>query len=263
MKIKIRNLQKNEAYKTLEDYLLYKKSENDIIARGTQIILSKSEKEKSGQTIEIFGKTVISQYTKIKTENIYKAYMEERPIAGGSEILIKKDKIYIYENENENEELQELKMPENLIHEVMTEKEICEKYDISEKQMKKDTEALFTQKNTYKNITLLTKKEIMTIYNKENNKEKTEKDEINPLLFVLTTQEAAYIWNRKVGEVRAAASGAGHRAARLKEGVDTRKSGNTWIITTEAAKRLFGQADPVKMKAFYKKISNRKNAMKC
>ena len=62
---------------------------------------------------------------------------------------------------------------------------------------------------------------------------------MNPLLLVFTTLEAAELWNRDSGDVRLAASGAGHRAARMVDG-DRRKSGRTWLVTRNAMERLYG-----------------------
>lgn len=62
---------------------------------------------------------------------------------------------------------------------------------------------------------------------------------MNPLLLVFTTLEAAELWNRDSGDVRSAASGAGHRAARMGDG-DRRKSGRTWLVTRNAMERLYG-----------------------
>ena len=62
---------------------------------------------------------------------------------------------------------------------------------------------------------------------------------MNPLLLVFTTLEAAELWNRDSGDVRSAASGAGHRAARMADG-DRRKSGRSWLVTRNAMERLYG-----------------------
>ena len=71
---------------------------------------------------------------------------------------------------------------------------------------------------------------------------------VNPFLLVFSTAEAGILWNRDGGDVRAAAAGAGHRAARLFDG-DRRQSGRTWLVTRMAMDRLYGPADPGKMKA--------------
>ena len=39
---------------------------------------------------------------------------------------------------------------------------------------------------------------------------------VNPLLFVFSSIEAAELWNRPSGDVRSAAAGSGHRAARMQ-----------------------------------------------
>ena len=254
MKIKTNIKDTKTVYKALQDYLIYRKSEKDIIAHSTQIILTENAKTKTGETQEIQGIKIIGTYPKMKTQTIYKAYMEGRPIAGGAELLVKNGKIYIYEKENE-EKTDDLKLPENIINEVMTDKEIEEKYEVNAKQFKHDiSEIKETEKHEYKNTMLLTKNAIVTLYKKEKIKIETE---INPLLFILTTQEAGYIWNKDPQEVRASAIGSGHRNARLVEGKDCRKSGKTWLITTEAMYRLFGMPDTQKIKKYYERFANK------
>ena len=96
MKIKTNIKDIKIAYKALQDYLIYRKSEKDIIAHSTQIILTENAKTKTGETQEIQGIKIIGTYPKMKTQTIYKAYMEGRPIAGGAELLVKKrENIYI------------------------------------------------------------------------------------------------------------------------------------------------------------------------
>lgn len=61
----------------------------------------------------------------------------------------------------------------------------------------------------------------------------------NPLLCSFTTVEAAELWNRSSGEVRSAAAGAGHRAARMDDN-DRRQAGRTWLVNYAAMERLYG-----------------------
>jgi hypothetical protein len=74
-------------------------------------------------------------------------------------------------------------------------------------------------------------------------KEETVNPLPNPLLRSFTTVEAASIWGRDNGDVRSAASGAGHRAARMGDG-DRRRAGRTWLVNLEAMERLFGTPQP-------------------
>ena len=74
---------------------------------------------------------------------------------------------------------------------------------------------------------------------------------MNPLLLVFTTLEAANLWNRDSGDVRSAASGAGHRAARMADG-DRRKSGRSWLVTRDAMERLYGSPVFEKMRKVMK-----------
>ena len=72
---------------------------------------------------------------------------------------------------------------------------------------------------------------------------KPEKDAINPLLLVYPTAYAALLWGLDSGDVRAAAAGAGHRAARMDD-QDRRRAGRTWLVTRSAMERLYGSPDP-------------------
>lgn len=53
---------------------------------------------------------------------------------------------------------------------------------------------------------------------------------------VMTFKEAAEKWNKKDNTLRMMV-----RTDRLIEGVDYRKSGNTWIITRNAMEKLYGK----------------------
>ncbi len=66
---------------------------------------------------------------------------------------------------------------------------------------------------------------------------------ISPLLLVMTTAYAGTIWGRSAEEVRSAAAGAGHRAARLGDG-ERRRAGRTWLVTREAMEKLYGNMVP-------------------
>lgn len=68
---------------------------------------------------------------------------------------------------------------------------------------------------------------------------------ISPLLLVMTTAWAGDIWGRSAEEVRSAAAGAGHRAARLGDG-ERRRAGRTWLVTREAMEKLYGNMVPEK-----------------
>lgn len=65
---------------------------------------------------------------------------------------------------------------------------------------------------------------------------------LNPLLCSFTTVEAAQLWKRSSGEVRSAAAGAGHRAARMDDN-DRRRAGRTWLVNYSAMERLYGAPD--------------------
>lgn len=72
---------------------------------------------------------------------------------------------------------------------------------------------------------------------------------LHPLLLVFTTAEAGQLWGRGAEDVRSAAAGAGHRAARLGDG-ERRRAGRTWFITRAAAEKLYGDPRPDQWRAF-------------
>lgn len=80
---------------------------------------------------------------------------------------------------------------------------------------------------------------------------------INPLLLVFATAEAAPLWGRSADEVRSAAAGAGHRAARLGDG-ERRRAGRTWLVTRRALEGLYGEPIPGAWRGFADAFSGRK-----
>lgn len=73
--------------------------------------------------------------------------------------------------------------------------------------------------------------------------------ELLPLLLIFTPPEAATIWGRASEEIRSAAAGAGHRAARLAAD-ETRQSGRHRLIPRAALETLFGAPDPTAWRKF-------------
>lgn len=67
--------------------------------------------------------------------------------------------------------------------------------------------------------------------------------ELLPLLLVFTAPEAAPLWGRTSEEIRSAAAGAGHRAARLAEN-ESRQAGRHRLIGRASLETLFGTPDP-------------------
>ncbi len=55
---------------------------------------------------------------------------------------------------------------------------------------------------------------------------------------VMTFKEAAEKWGKKDNTLRMMV-----RTDKLIEGIDYRKSGNTWIITKEAMEKLYGKIE--------------------
>lgn len=76
---------------------------------------------------------------------------------------------------------------------------------------------------------------------------------LSPLLIVFATAEAAELWGRTAEEVRSAAAGAGHRAARLGDGA-RRRAGRTWLVTRAAMETLYGDPRPDRWRAFAERM---------
>lgn len=130
----------------------------------------------------------------------------------------------------------------HIIEDVGTDKEIAALYGKTPKAVQKDCEAgLFGAKEARKEGTLwlIEKRAAARLYEKAD----TPPAPISPLLLVYTTAMAGKLWGRSAEEVRSAAAGAGHRAARLVDG-QRRRAGRTWLVTREAMEMLYGNVEP-------------------
>lgn len=131
----------------------------------------------------------------------------------------------------------------SLLEEVATDKEIAALYGKTAKAVQKDCESGLFGREARKEGTLwlIETKAAARIYANKT----AEPAPISPLLLVYTTAMAGELWGRSAEEVRSAAAGAGHRAARLGDG-QRRRAGRTWLVTREAMEMLYGNADPDK-----------------
>ena len=160
----------------------------------------------------------------------------------------------------------------NLLTDVLTEKEAADAFGIPEKELKKKREtaslsprlwkpsgqtALYLasaaqkMKDGAKNFPVTDSPMQENISDEKNGShidapvseiEITGHD-ILPLLLVFTPPEAAPLWNRPAEEIRSAAAGAGHRAARLAES-ESRQAGRHRLIGRASLETLFGAPDP-------------------
>lgn len=184
-----------------------------------------------------------------KTKLSVQTFLSGRRLPVGTAAALSSKGIFIF-GENEwtpQGSFEKLLWPKDITRWVMTAEEAKEKYGLPDKKARNDCKnGLFSPGEARKSgpAWLITAEAADRMYG--TGKEKTAP--VNPFLLVFSTAEAGVLWNRDGGDVRAAAAGAGHRAARLFDG-DRRQSGRTWLVTRMAMDRLYGPADPGKMKA--------------
>lgn len=184
-----------------------------------------------------------------KTVLAVREFMSGRRLPVGTAVAFSAKGIFVFSEKEwtPSGPFEELKWPETVVQWVMTAEEAEEKYGLPDKKARNDCKNnLFSPGEARKSgpAWLITAEAADRMYG--TGKEKIAP--VNPFLLVFSTAEAGILWNRDGGDVRAAAAGAGHRAARLFDG-DRRQSGRTWLVTRMAMDRLYGPADPGKMKA--------------
>lgn len=142
----------------------------------------------------------------------------------------------------EPEEKEPLAVPP-VLSEVLTDKEAAAQYGVLPQKVKADCEggsfAPCEAKPSGRGW-LMTKRAAAEKYGRE----ELPPYGIEPLLLVFTTLEAGHLWNRPGEDVRSAAAGAGHRAARLEPGSQCRRAGRTWLVTRSALEELYGDPWP-------------------
>ena len=135
---------------------------------------------------------------------------------------------------------------------VLTEKEAAELLQMSEKDLKKRRDAEEIPKHIFKpsgKTALYLKSALEKSVSGNETQNVGNIRDLLPLLLVFTPPEAAPIWHRPSEEIRSAAAGAGHRAARLGPG-ETRSAGRQHLVTYDALTKLFGPPDPIEWQNF-------------
>ena len=66
---------------------------------------------------------------------------------------------------------------------------------------------------------------------------------MSALLEVMTTKEAAELWEKSQVAVKHLGTGIQGRPPRLQEGSECRKSGGTWLVTRQGMERIYGKID--------------------
>ena len=140
----------------------------------------------------------------------------------------------------------------DILTDVLTEKEAAELLQMSEKDLKKRRDAGEIPKHIFKpsgKTALYLKSALEKSVPGNETPAGGNIRNLLPLLLVFTPPEAAPIWHRPSEEIRSAAAGAGHRAARLGDG-ETRAAGRQHLVTYDALTSLFGPPDPIEWQNF-------------
>lgn len=179
---------------------------------------------------------IYSEDSKPRTLLAWNSYIAHRHLPVNTQLTIMPTGVLLTTPNNLLDTYTPLHFP-NPLQEVMTAKEIAMHYQISIKSVIHDIQTSFSshEKKVSGQDWLVTKEAVLFYYE---NKE-IESPYINPLLRVFTTLEASHLWKKAANEVRSAASGSGHRTARMDSN-DCRKAERTWLVTYEAMEKLFG-----------------------
>ncbi len=140
----------------------------------------------------------------------------------------------------------------DILTDVLTEKEAAELLQMSEKDLKKQRETGEIPKHIFKpsgKTALYLKSALEKSISETETPTGGNLRNLLPLLLVFTPPEAAPIWHRPSEEIRSAAAGAGHRAARLSP-EETRAAGRQHLVTYDALTKLFGTPDPAEWQNF-------------
>lgn len=250
-KIFVKGLTPEKAAACMEEYLMGRlPSEGSIIVKGPfMFLLEKEDKKDGGLVLPVKDGPAEEIHSLVETPfkalSAYREFIDGRRLPVGTAVIAGPDGIWIVPDGDIalSSDLPKFQYPFHALEKVLTAQEAAKKYSVDVKRVQTDCEergkGLLEKKEARKsgNVWLLTLAAADRLYGKGHE----EAEEINPLLLVYSTVEAAELWGRDSSDVRSAASGAGHRAARMWDG-DRRKSGRTWLVTRQAMERVFGPA---------------------
>lgn len=195
---------------------------------------------------ELTGHTAVSADM---TARALRAFSEWRRLPAGIAITVSRDGIFIYKEENNSWSESGSRLTfSNALAAVLADKEIETRYAVPLKSIRGDCEAgIFSRLEARKTSGgwLVTRGAAEHRYGEN----RITPPAISPLLLVYATTEAAMLWNRSAEEIRSAAAGAGHRAARLGDG-ERRQAGKLWLVTRDAMEKLYGSPVPEKWREF-------------
>lgn len=228
-------------------YLLGKLPPCTIVAQGLSLIFTEhvpdNLPESIVETTEGPVHEVQSDESQGRTRLAWTEYLAHRHLPPRLQVLtMPSGAAVVPEGTVELSEAREISFP-NPLNDVLTAREVADIYGLTAKKVEADImnpDSLFAKEETRKSGRewLIIRQAATRVYAGQ-----TEKiPALNPLLCSFTTVEAAELWKRSSGEVRSAAAGAGHRAARMDDN-DRRQAGRTWLVNYSAMERLYGAPD--------------------
>lgn len=236
------DMESAETFKAYESYLLGRPAEaGTVLRQGAFFYIWKEKFETDGTVLQTSYGTVLSALdSESKSLFACREFLCGRRLPLGVTAAMTKQGISLFPDKlwSPGEGFTEWKQEDDFTAYVLSAEEAGMLYGAGKKTVIADCEeGIFKRKEARKSgkSWLITKQAAALRYGRNSE----EAPPMNPLLVVFTTLEAAELWNRDSGDVRSAASGAGHRAARMGDG-DRRKSGRTWLVTRNAMERLYG-----------------------
>lgn len=236
-----RNTDDAHAFCAYENYLLGQPAESAVFMQGAFLYISKESIDIDGRALETpYGPVVTALETEEKSLFSCREFLGGRRLPAGVSAAMTERGIALFPDAcwSPEGDFTEWKWEDDFTSYVLTAEEVGVLYGVGGKTVILDCEkGVFKKEEARRSgkSWLLTKNAADLRYGTKHEKEPP----MNPLVLVFTTLEAADLWNRDSGDVRSAATGAGHRAARMGDG-DRRKSGRTWLVTRAAMERLYG-----------------------
>lgn len=238
MKLQMTTIPQALADHLYESYLLGEMpGEGAVISRGAALLFTGDVPDiKKCPPLEGFSLPVYGADTP-RARLAAKSFLEWRRLPAGMTAALTKDGLLVTEDDLTAPDAEDYKSPDALA-EILTAGEAAECYGKKVKDVTADCEAGAFPKESVMHSAgtwLLTR----TAADKKYGKGKEEMTP-HPFLLAFPTAEAALLWGRDPGTVRAAAAGAGHAAARLRDG-ERRRAGRIWLVTRSAMEMLYGQ----------------------
>lgn len=227
-----------------------------ILAEGTTLLFFDAPLPEGRDVFVSFGPVARLRTTLKDSQALtaWRAYADNRPVPAFASVIVTPSGACAI-GRKDFEGGTPLLFPPSLLREVMTSAEAATIFSLPEKEI---TEAI--KRGAFKNdearksgpAYLVTRRGMERVFEEK----ESELYPLSPLRVIYTTAEAAELWGRDAGYVRASAGGAGHMAARMHE-EERRKSGRIWLVTREAMERAFGFPDVKKMRTLSESLEGR------